>query len=86
MVLPYCVTSPLISQILDFTASSAAASAVASRSSHSASADSVSNTRVKYVANSCSIISAFSERPHTALDKRTPDIAYFGNAETRKAA
>jgi putative transposase len=27
-----------------------------------------------------------SERPHTALDKRTPDIAYFGNAETRKAA
>ena len=27
-----------------------------------------------------------SERPHTALDKRTPDIAYFGQAETRKAA
>ena len=27
-----------------------------------------------------------SERPHTALDKRTPDIAYLGNAETRKAA
>jgi len=27
-----------------------------------------------------------SERPHTALDKRTPDIAYFGNAETQKAA
>jgi len=27
-----------------------------------------------------------SERPHTALDKRTPDIAYFGKAETRKAA
>jgi putative transposase len=27
-----------------------------------------------------------SERPHTALDKQTPDIAYFGNAETRKAA
>jgi hypothetical protein len=26
------------------------------------------------------------ERPHTALDKRTPDFAYFGNAETRKAA
>ena len=25
------------------------------------------------------------ERPHTALDKQTPDIAYFGNAETRKA-
>tara|TARA_B110000503_G_scaffold137794_1_gene222679 strand:+ start:324 stop:632 length:309 start_codon:yes stop_codon:yes gene_type:complete len=27
-----------------------------------------------------------SERPHTALDKRTPDIAYFGHAEVRKAA
>lgn len=27
-----------------------------------------------------------SERPHTALDKRTPDIAYLGNGETRKAA
>ena len=27
-----------------------------------------------------------SERPHTALDKRTPDIAYFGQVETRKAA
>ena len=27
-----------------------------------------------------------SERPHTALDKRTPDIAYFGQAEIRKAA
>ena len=27
-----------------------------------------------------------SERPHTALDKRTSDIAYFVNAETRKAA
>jgi putative transposase len=30
-----------------------------------------------------------SERPHTALDKRTPetpDIAYLGNMETRKAA
>jgi putative transposase len=27
-----------------------------------------------------------SERPHTALDKRTPDIAYFCQAETRKAA
>ncbi len=27
-----------------------------------------------------------AERPHTALDKRTPDIAYFGQAETRKAA
>jgi putative transposase len=27
-----------------------------------------------------------SERPHTALDKRTPDIAYFGKSETRKAA
>ena len=25
-----------------------------------------------------------SERPHTALDKRTPDIAYFGQAETQK--
>jgi putative transposase len=27
-----------------------------------------------------------AERPHTALDKRTPDIAYFGNTETRKVA
>jgi len=27
-----------------------------------------------------------SERPHTALDKRAPDIAYFGHAEIRKAA
>jgi len=27
-----------------------------------------------------------SERLHTALDKRTPDIAYFGQAETQKAA
>jgi putative transposase len=27
-----------------------------------------------------------SERPHTALDKRTPDNAYFQQAETRKAA
>ena len=27
-----------------------------------------------------------SERPNTALDKRIPDIAYFGQAETRKAA
>jgi putative transposase len=27
-----------------------------------------------------------SERPHTTLDKRTPDIAYFGHAEIRKAA
>ncbi|WP_275450617.1 integrase core domain-containing protein [Octadecabacter antarcticus] len=27
-----------------------------------------------------------SERPHTALDKRTPDIAYFGHAEIRKSA
>jgi hypothetical protein len=27
-----------------------------------------------------------SERPHTALDKRTPDIEYFGHAEIRKAA
>ena len=27
-----------------------------------------------------------AERPHTALDKRTADIAYFGQAETRKAA
>ena len=26
------------------------------------------------------------ERPHTALDKRTPDIAYLGKVETRKAA
>ena len=26
------------------------------------------------------------ERPHTALDKRTPESAYFGQAETRKAA
>ena len=27
-----------------------------------------------------------SRRPHTALDKRTPDIAYFGQVETQKAA
>jgi len=27
-----------------------------------------------------------SKRPHTALDKRTPDTAYFTQAETRKAA
>jgi putative transposase len=27
-----------------------------------------------------------AERPHTALDKRTPDIAYFTQAEMRKAA
>ena len=27
-----------------------------------------------------------SERPRTALDKRTPDIACFGHAEIRKAA
>ena len=27
-----------------------------------------------------------AERPHTALDKRTPDIAYFTQAEIRKAA
>ncbi|AVW93376.1 hypothetical protein DA792_08660 [Celeribacter baekdonensis] len=27
-----------------------------------------------------------SERPHTALDKRSPDAAYFGQSETRKAA
>ena len=27
-----------------------------------------------------------SNRPHTALDKRTPDIAYFGQVEKRKAA
>jgi len=27
-----------------------------------------------------------SERPHTALDKRTPDTAYFGQAEILKAA
>ena len=27
-----------------------------------------------------------SERPHTALDKRTPDIAYFTHAQIRKAA
>ena len=26
------------------------------------------------------------ERPHKALDKQTPDIAYFGNVETQKAA
>ena len=26
-----------------------------------------------------------SERPHTALDKRTPDIAFFGQVETQKA-
>ena len=27
-----------------------------------------------------------SERPHTALDKRTPDIVYFGHADIRTAA
>ncbi|QCO58128.1 transposase (plasmid) [Pseudorhodobacter turbinis] len=27
-----------------------------------------------------------SERPHTALDKRTPDTAYFGQTEALKAA
>ena len=27
-----------------------------------------------------------SERPHTALDKRTPDAAYFVQVEIRKAA
>tara|TARA_B100000787_G_scaffold113772_1_gene84727 strand:+ start:297 stop:551 length:255 start_codon:yes stop_codon:yes gene_type:complete len=27
-----------------------------------------------------------SERPHTSLDKRTPDNAYFTKALTRKAA
>jgi putative transposase len=27
-----------------------------------------------------------SERPHTALVKRTPDIAYSGHAEIQKAA
>ncbi|PHR61307.1 MAG: IS3 family transposase [Robiginitomaculum sp.] len=27
-----------------------------------------------------------SERPHTALDKQTPNTAYFGQAERRKAA
>ena len=27
-----------------------------------------------------------SERPHTALDKHTPDAAYFEQSETRKAA
>ena len=27
-----------------------------------------------------------SERPHTAIDKRTPDIAYFTHAQIRKAA
>ncbi|WP_085978290.1 IS3 family transposase [Roseobacter sp. MED193] len=27
-----------------------------------------------------------AERPHTALDKRTPDAAYFEQSETRKAA
>jgi len=27
-----------------------------------------------------------TERPHTALDKRTPDTAYFDQAEIRKAA
>ena len=27
-----------------------------------------------------------SERPHTALDKRTPDAAYFNQAEIRTAA
>ncbi|MGR3733170.1 integrase core domain-containing protein [Pseudophaeobacter sp.] len=27
-----------------------------------------------------------TERPHTALDKRAPDTAYFEQVETRKAA
>ncbi|MBT5931437.1 MAG: transposase, partial [Rhodobacteraceae bacterium] len=27
-----------------------------------------------------------SERPHTALDKRTPDAAYFVQVKVRKAA
>ena len=27
-----------------------------------------------------------SERPQTALDKRTPDAAYFGKMETLKSA
>ena len=27
-----------------------------------------------------------SERPHTALEKQTPDAAYFGKVEIRKAA
>ena len=27
-----------------------------------------------------------AERPHTALDKRTPDTAHFGHAEIRKMA
>jgi putative transposase len=27
-----------------------------------------------------------TERPYTALDKRTPDAAYFEQSETRKAA
>ena len=27
-----------------------------------------------------------SERPHTALDKRTPDTAYFSQPDIRKAA
>jgi putative transposase len=27
-----------------------------------------------------------SKRPHTALDKHTPDIVYFGHTEIRKAA
>jgi len=27
-----------------------------------------------------------SERPHTAIDKRTLDIAYFGHVEIPKAA
>jgi putative transposase len=27
-----------------------------------------------------------SERPHTALDKRAPDAAYFNQSEARKAA
>ena len=27
-----------------------------------------------------------TERPHTALDKRTPDATYFEQAEIRKAA
>jgi putative transposase len=27
-----------------------------------------------------------TERPHTALNKRTPDVAYFEQAEIRKVA
>tara|TARA_R110002051_G_scaffold30487_1_gene70501 strand:- start:3980 stop:4150 length:171 start_codon:yes stop_codon:yes gene_type:complete len=32
------------------------------------------------------IVFCNSERPRTALEKRTPDIAYFGQAETLKGA